>query len=88
MGRGMTLSDSGKAFKTAPEELKELVGEEGIAVSTLRPGGIATIGGRRVDVVADGNWIEHDQRIKVTRVEGMRILVREIPQTPEAKGNA
>lgn len=88
MGRKMTLSDDGKTFKAAPEELKKLIGEEGVALTTLRPAGIATLAGRRVDVVADGNWIENGQRIKVIRVEGLRVLVREIPQAPEAKSAA
>ena len=64
-------------FKSAAAELVNLTGKEGVALSTLRPSGIAQIEGKRVDVVADGSWIETGKRICVTRVEGSRVLVRE-----------
>ena len=78
MGRSLTLSDDGKSFKSASPEFKELEGQEGVAVSTLRPAGIAKFEGKRVDVVADGSWIEGGRPIRVTKVEGVRILVKEI----------
>ena len=78
MGRSLTLSDDGKSFKSASPEFKELEGQEGVAVSTLRPAGIAKFEGKRVDVVADGSWIEGGRPIRVTKVEGARILVKEI----------
>ena len=78
MGRSLTLSDDGKSFKSASPEFKELEGQEGVAVSTLRPAGIAKFDGQRIDVVADGSWIEGGRPIRVTKVEGVRILVKEI----------
>jgi len=78
MGQSLTLSDDGKSFKSASPEFMDLLNKEGVAFSILRPAGIAKIDGKRVDVVADGSWIESGKPIKVTRVEGVRILVKEI----------
>ena len=85
MGQSLTLSDDGKTFKSASPEFMDLLNKEGVALSILRPAGIATIDGKRVDVVADGSWIESGKPIKVTRVEGVRILVRELAPATGAK---
>ena len=77
MGQSLTLSDDGKTFKSASPEFKALEGRKGTSVTILRPSGIATIDGKRVGVVADGSWIESGKAVQVTRVEGVRILVRE-----------
>ena len=77
MGKHLMLSKDGKLFKSATAELKDLVGKEGVALSTLRPSGIAEIDGKRVDVVADGTWIEGGKPVRVAHVEGSRVLVRE-----------
>lgn len=53
----------------------ELVGRSGVAFTTLRPGGTALIAGRKVDVVAVGGFIERDERVKVVKVEGTKVLV-------------
>lgn len=85
MGRRLILSDDGKLFKSALPEDKDLLNKEGIALSVLRPAGIAKFDGKRVDVVADGSWIDCGKFIKVTHVEGVRILVKEIVPTTGAK---
>ena len=54
-----------------------LLGAEGIALTTLRPAGTAEINGKRVDVVTDSEYIEHGKSIIVTAVEGMRVVVKE-----------
>lgn len=77
IGRKMTLSQDGSAFKAA-EGQSELVGKEGMAASDLRPAGFATIDGQRMDVVAEGKLIPRGERIKVVQVAGNRIVVRKI----------
>lgn len=57
---------------------EELVGKEGIALTTLRPSGTALIDDERVDVVSEGGYIEAKHPIRVVRIEGIRIIVREI----------
>lgn len=78
MGRFLTLSSDAKTFKGTDDHLKELAEQEGVATSDLRPSGIATINDRRIDVVAEGSWIERGTKIVVLRVQGNVITVREI----------
>lgn len=59
----------------APEDLRALVGQEGVTESVLRPSGIARIAGRRVDVVSRGEMIEPGTPIRVLFVEGSRVVV-------------
>jgi membrane-bound serine protease (ClpP class) len=50
-------------------------GRAGTATSYLRPAGIASIDGRRVDVLTAGEFIAAGTPIRVVRVEGARIFV-------------
>ncbi len=52
-----------------------LRGRTGTAVSFLRPAGIASIDGRRVDVLTSGEFIAQGTPIRVVRVEGARVFV-------------
>ncbi|WP_240510197.1 NfeD family protein [Virgibacillus profundi] len=56
----------------------ELIGLEGIAATPLRPSGTAVFDDERLDVVSEGGFIEANKNIKVVKVEGVRIVVREI----------
>ncbi len=56
----------------------DLVGQEGYAVTMLRPSGVAMIGGRKVDVVSEWDMIEPDEKIRVVQVEGLRVVVRRL----------
>ncbi|MBS4217105.1 nodulation protein NfeD [Bacillus sp. FJAT-49711] len=56
----------------------ELIGREGITVTPLRPSGTVKMDDERLDVVAEGSFIENNTKVKVVKVEGSRIVVREI----------
>ncbi len=66
-----------QGFVSYPSE-KELLGAEGVALTTLRPAGTAEFNGKRVDVVADWDYVERGKRIKVLRVEGIKVVVKEV----------
>ena len=73
----LVLSQSEKSeqgFVSYPSE-KDLIGKIGVAYTTLRPGGTAEIDGKRVDVVADSEYIDKDSKIRVLRVEGIKVVV-------------
>jgi membrane-bound serine protease (ClpP class) len=53
-----------------------LIGQSGAASTTLRPGGYATIAGKRVDVVTQGDHLPAGTIVEVMAVEGNRIVVR------------
>lgn len=53
-----------------------LLGETGVALTTLRPAGRATIGSRRLEVTTRGGYIEAGEAIEVCEVHGNRVVVR------------
>lgn len=57
-------------------ERPELLHQAGVALSDLRPSGVASINGQRVDVVTEGAHVEQGTPVKVVAVEGMRVVVR------------
>jgi membrane-bound serine protease (ClpP class) len=56
---------------------KDLLNGTGLALTQLRPSGVAKINGQRVDVVTEGGPIEGGAAVKIVTVEGARIVVRE-----------
>lgn len=73
--RDRTMSDEGYISTT---ERNDLIGQEGVALTTLRPAGTALFGEERLDVVSEGTYIESNKAVRVVKVEGMRIVVREV----------
>ena len=55
----------------------ELIGRTARTVTPLRPSGTAELDGEYLDVVSEGRFIGRDQKVKITKVEGSRIVVRE-----------
>ncbi len=75
-GRALVL-ESAIAGEAPPEEkLRSLEGALGKALTPLRPAGVAQFGERKVDVVAEGEFIEKGSTVRVVRVEGVRVVVR------------
>ncbi len=75
MGKSLTLDDSTKNYKAHRTVDEYSVGTPGEAISTLRPSGIARFDGQRVDVVADGEWIEAGQPVKISSTTSGHISV-------------
>jgi membrane-bound serine protease (ClpP class) len=67
---------AGQGYASPPEADRHWLGKDGVAISPLRPAGIADIAGERVDVVSDGEFIETGAQIVVARVDGNRVVVR------------
>lgn len=59
-----------------------LAGKEGEALTPLRPAGTARLDGRKVDVMAESEFIAAGEPVIVVRDEGMRIVVRKKVQSP------
>ncbi|MCA9440669.1 MAG: nodulation protein NfeD, partial [Candidatus Omnitrophica bacterium] len=58
----------------------ELTGQTGVTLSSLKPGGLARIGKKRMDVVTQGEYIDAGETVRVVEVRGMQVIVRkEIP---------
>lgn len=73
---------SGESVPDVESAAKDLIGKTGVSLTPLRPSGIADIGGKRVDVMTAGAFIEKDRTIEVVNAEGMHILVREPVKAP------
>lgn len=73
----LRLQDSEKGFGAASEELKNLIGKRGISITPLRPSGTAIIDGKRIDVITDGIFMDRDVKLKVIRIEGAKVFVKE-----------
>jgi membrane-bound serine protease (ClpP class) len=64
---------------------EELIGKTGVAITTLRPAGIAEIEGRRVDVATAGEFIQKGATVTVIQAQGMHIRVRAGGTEPSAE---
>jgi membrane-bound serine protease (ClpP class) len=65
---------------TAPPDVSEKIkiGDEGIAMTKLRPAGRAKFQQAIVDVVTQGDLIEKDSKVKIIRIEGNKVVVKQI----------
>jgi len=73
-----------KDWKAVADDLAELIGRSGRALTSLRPAGMAEFGDRRVDVVADSEFLDAGTAVRVCEVEGNRVVV-EACEAPAAK---
>lgn len=81
-------SESGDTMLTAMDMSDSPVqlGDEGIAITPLRPSGRAEFAGQIVDVVAEMGFIELGSAVRVVEVTGLRVAVaRVVPRTAEVK---
>jgi membrane-bound ClpP family serine protease len=60
------------------KELECYIQMKGVALTDLRPAGIAEINMKRLDVVTDGEYIEVNTPLVVTEISGNRIVVSKI----------
>jgi membrane-bound ClpP family serine protease len=81
VGRRLTLGRTLPTGDTLPAS-SPLVGREGVALTPLRPAGTARIDDRRVDVVAENEWIEAGADVVVIAAEGARVVVRRKASRP------
>jgi membrane-bound ClpP family serine protease len=78
LSKTFSVKASEKGFSSARDSLNNLLSEEGIALTTLRPSGIAKIKGDKIDVISEGEMISKNTRIKVIDVKGNRIIVKPV----------
>ncbi|ADU52257.1 protein of unknown function DUF107 [Thermaerobacter marianensis DSM 12885] len=83
-----TRLSEAEGFRSTAED-PALVGQRGRALTPLRPAGAAAVGGRRVDVVTEGEYLPAGTAIEIIRVEGRRVVVRAAGGEPgEGPGDA
>ncbi|WP_246206747.1 NfeD family protein [Virgibacillus ihumii] len=70
-----TMTEQG--YVTSANRL-ELIGLQGRTATPLRPSGTAVFDDERIDVVTEGSFIAQNRPVKVLKVEGVRVVVREL----------
>ncbi|HJM70369.1 MAG TPA: NfeD family protein [Candidatus Marinimicrobia bacterium] len=60
--------------------LENLVGQQGVADTDLRPSGWINVSNQRIFVVTEGSYIDKQENVKILSVDGNRVLVRKINQ--------
>lgn len=70
-------ADRASGYDSSADDMQDLQGVAGTALTTLRPSGRAQFDERIVDVVSDGGFIAHGASIEVIEVHGNRIVVQE-----------
>lgn len=58
-------------------DLEYLLGKQGTALTDLRPSGTGVFDDIKFDVVSEGSYIEKGASLRIVRVDGLRLVVRE-----------
>lgn len=78
--RNLILSGSTPASEgyvsASTDEDEEFVGKQGTTVTELRPVGIGQFDGRRLDIIAEGEYIEENTPVQIISAHGSRVVVR------------
>lgn len=79
VSKQMVLSHQARTedgFQSSSDEYASLVGSRGVAVSALRPSGIAEVEGKRIAVVTEGGFVPAGATVEVVSAKGSRVVVR------------
>ncbi len=76
IGRVLSVPETLKDFRSSAGGYEQLLQKEGVAQSSLRPSGTATIDGKRYYVVTRGEMLDKGTKIKVIEVSGTRLTVK------------
>ena len=79
------VSDGSSHAAAARQEEAARVGDVGRTHTKLRPAGKARFGRQVLDVVTEGDFLDADQSVRITRIQGNRIVVEPVP--PDAPGS-
>lgn len=61
----------------------ELIGQTARTVTALRPSGTVLLGDERLDAVSDGGFIDRGKEVRILKMEGSWIVVRELEKEEE-----
>jgi membrane-bound serine protease (ClpP class) len=73
-----TATATADGYVGQAKEESDLLGRVGFAEADLRPAGIGDFGGKRVDVVSRGGYVEAGSKIEVIQVDGNRVVVKKV----------
>ncbi len=76
--KGGLQPSSADYSSTVADDYINLIGQKGIALTPLRPSGLVLIDNKKVDAVSERDIIEKGETVVVSKVEGIRIVVKKI----------
>jgi membrane-bound ClpP family serine protease len=59
-------------------DLNYLLGKQGIAITDLRPSGMADFDGIEFDVISEGKYISKDTKLVIYKVQGSKLIVKAV----------
>jgi membrane-bound serine protease (ClpP class) len=74
----LTDSTSTESGYVSNRNRTELIGVIAHTLTDLRPSGTIIVEDERIDAVSEGGFIKKDSTVKIVKVEGSRIVVREL----------
>ena len=72
---GRTSASEGYVSASTDQD-HELVGMEGVTLTELRPVGIGQFAGKRLDIIAEGEYIDEQTTVRIVQARGSRVVVR------------
>ncbi|WP_425589800.1 NfeD family protein [Fictibacillus fluitans] len=86
--RKLILFDSTSTEKgyVSNDQRADLTGRIAESITPLRPSGTAELDGEYLDVVTEGSFIQKGKKLKIVKVQGSRIVVREVKEDVLEKG--
>lgn len=81
-----SIRSSDESVERESEHRAKYLGKIGVAVTPLRPTGVAEIGGERIEVVTEGEFIASGSQIRVVAMDRRRFFVRLTDVVPENAG--
>jgi membrane-bound serine protease (ClpP class) len=77
-GKKMILAETQTGASAQSPRPDDWIGREGVAQTILRPAGVAMIGDKRLDVVAESDVIESGSPVRIVAVNENRLVVRKL----------
>jgi len=74
----LTNTSSTEQGYVSSVDYSQYLNKEGIVLTELRPSGSVEIDDVLVDVVSEGKFISKGEKVRVVKIEGMRIIVRKV----------
>lgn len=73
-----TTTSKSAGYSATRAGLEELINKEGVTLTPLHPVGTAIVDGKRLDVVCEVGLIDKEKKVVVVKVEGNRVVVKEV----------
>lgn len=79
-----SIRSSDESIERESEHRAKYLGRAGVAMTPLRPTGVAEIDGERIEVVTEGEFIASGSRVRVVAMDRRRFFVRLADAVPES----